>query len=188
MANENVTRSELHFRRIDMRGFERSDGLFEVEGRVVDTKSMLFKGWLGGRDVPAHEPIHDMGVRIVFDLQMTVIEIETFTDAAPYGNCPGGGQSLQALKGARMSSGWSNQVRERLASATTCTHLMQLLMPMATVAFQTLGNVRRAEDPPRDATGRPLKIDSCFAYGASEALVRDHWPEYYRPPHAKPKG
>lgn len=29
-----VTREELHFRSIEMRGFRRSDGLYEVEGRV----------------------------------------------------------------------------------------------------------------------------------------------------------
>jgi hypothetical protein len=122
-----------------------------------------------------------MGVRIVFDRSMTVIDVETFTEAAPYSMCPAGGQSLQALKGMRMTSGWSKRVREVLANANTCTHLMQLLAPMATVAFQTLSPVRRAEDMARDTTGRPLKVDSCYAYGASQALVRQHWPEYYRP-------
>jgi hypothetical protein len=186
MAQEPVARRQVHHRSIDMRGYERSDGLFEVEGRVVDRKSDPFVGWLGGRDVAAGEPIHDMGVRIVFDRQMTVIDIETFTDAAPYAICPGGGLALQALKGLKMSSGWSRRVRERLATAQTCTHLMQILMPMATVAFQTLSPVRRAGELPRDATGRPLKVDSCHAYGAHNTLVRDHWPEYYRP--APPSG
>lgn len=31
-----ITREELHFRRIDMRGYRRSDDLYEVEGRVTD--------------------------------------------------------------------------------------------------------------------------------------------------------
>jgi hypothetical protein len=34
-------RAELHFRRIDMRGFRRSDGLFEVEGRITDRRSPM---------------------------------------------------------------------------------------------------------------------------------------------------
>lgn len=178
---ETVSRTELHFRRIDMRGFARSDGLFEVEGRVTDRKREAIAGWLGGRDVPANEPLHDMGVRIVFDQAMTVVDIETFTDAAPYAICPGGGQSLQALKGVRMSSGWSQRVRALLANAHTCTHLMQLLAPMATTAFQTLSRSRRAADLARDTTGRPTKVDSCYAYGASNGLVRNNWPEYYSP-------
>ena len=36
------TREELHFRRIDMRGYRRSDGLLEVEGRVTDRKPTDF--------------------------------------------------------------------------------------------------------------------------------------------------
>jgi hypothetical protein len=58
---------------------------------------------------------------------------------------------------------------------------MQLLAPMATTAFQTMGRSRRAADFARDSTGRPTKVDSCYAYGASNALVENNWPEYYRP-------
>ena len=181
MTQNPVTRSEQHFRRIDMRGYARSDGLFEVEGRVTDRKSEPFTALLGGRDVPANQALHDMGVRLVFDRSMTIVDVETFTEAAPYSMCPAGGQSLQALKGLRMTSGWSKRIRDVLANPNTCTHLMHLLVPMATVAFQTLSPVRRDEGLARDADGRPLKIDSCYAYGAGQALVQQHWPEYYRP-------
>ena len=62
-----ATREELHFRRIDMRGYRRSDGLYEVEGRVTDRKTTEFRPLVGHRHVPPGEPIHDMGVRIVFE-------------------------------------------------------------------------------------------------------------------------
>src|SRR5438552_1620412 len=78
-----ITREELHHRRIEMRGYRRSDGLYEVEGRVVDRKPHDFQA-VGGRAVPAQEPIHDMGVRLVFDDEMMVRDVATFTDAAPY--------------------------------------------------------------------------------------------------------
>ena len=60
--NAGVTREELHFRRIDMRGYRRSDGLLEVEGRVTDRKPNDFTPYSGGRHVPAGVPVHDMGV------------------------------------------------------------------------------------------------------------------------------
>jgi hypothetical protein len=164
-----------------MRGYKRSDGLYEVEGRIIDAKAYDFSPLLGGKHVAAGDPVHDMGVRIIFDAQMVVREIATFTNAAPYSMCPSGGDALRSLEGLRLSSGWAKEVRERLSGAASCTHLMQLLMPLATVAFQTLSPVRQAQPLRRDATGRPLKIDSCYAYGASEALVREHWPEYFRP-------
>jgi hypothetical protein len=181
MSDSNVIREELHFRRIDMRGYRRSDGLYEVEGRVTDRKPHDFVSLLGGKRLPAHEPLHDMGVRIVFDEQMLVRDVQTFTEAAPYSICPEGGRALQSLKGLRMTSGWSKAVRERLSGARSCTHLMQLLMPLATVAFQSLSSVRLAEPVRRDATGRPVKIDSCYASGAGRELVRRHWPEFHRP-------
>ena len=62
-----VTRQEVHMRRVEMRGYARSDGLFEVEGRVIDTKSRDFNAPTGSRSVRANEPIHDMGVRLIFD-------------------------------------------------------------------------------------------------------------------------
>lgn len=181
MIDEHATREEeLHFRRIDMRGWRRSDGLFELEGRVTDRKPYCFEPWRDGKQVPAGEPIHDMGVRLVFDQELYIHGVETFTEAAPYGECPDGGQALQSLIGLRMTSGWSREVRSRLGGARSCTHLMELLTPMATVAFQSLSQVNRGQLERVDATGKPLKIDSCYAYGQERELVRVHWPQFYR--------
>jgi len=176
-----ITKEELHFRRIDMRGYRRSDGLYEVEGRVTDRKPYDFSPGGGGRPVPANQPIHEMGVRLVFDEEMVVHDVHTFSDAYPYADCPGGGATLKSLKGLRLSSGWAKEVRSRLARANTCTHLMELLMPLATAAIQSLSIVMKDRPEPLDAVGRPRKIDSCYAYAAQRDLVRIHWPEFYRP-------
>jgi len=172
-------RQELHCRRIDMRGYRRSDGLFEVEGRLVDRKPNDFTPASGGKSVVAGEPIHNMGVRLVFDDAMLVRAVETFTDAAPYAVCPDGGQALQALVGLRMVRGWSVEVRNRLSGARSCTHIMELLTPLATTAIQSLSFLRQDRPEPLDQTGRPLKIDSCFAYRAGGDLVRQRWPAFH---------
>ena len=176
-----VIRDELHFRRIDMRGFRRSDGLFEVEGRVLDRKPFDFAPGGIGETVPANQPIHDMGVRLVFDDQLVVQDVQTFMDATPYLECRGGGEALQSLKGLRLSNGWSKEVRSRLSGARSCTHLMELLTPVATAAFQSLSTIRKGQPDRIDATGRPVKIDSCYAYGAERDLVRRRWPAFHRP-------
>ena len=186
-ANDPETaREELHFRRIDMRGYRRSDGLFEVEASVIDRKPHEFAPASGGRTVPAGEPVHDMGVRLVFDENMVVHDVQTFTRAAPYAVCPEGGRALQSLKGVRMAGGWGREVRTRLGGAASCTHLMELLMPLATTAYQSLGGSREGRPEPVDATGRPKKIDSCYAYGAERDLVLQRWPQFHRPPQEKP--
>jgi hypothetical protein len=176
-----IAREELHFRRIDMRGYRRSDGLYEVEGRLTDRKPCEFTPASGGPAVPASQPIHDMGVRLVFDDDMVVRDVQTFTRAAPYRVCPEGGRALQSLKGLRMASGWSREVRSRLGGARSCTHLMELLMPLATVAVQSLGASRAGRPEAVDATGRPKKIDSCYAYAAEGELVLQRWPRFHRP-------
>lgn len=181
MNEDDVTRQELHLRQIEMRGWRRSDGMFEVEGRLTDRKPRDHVIARGDRVLPAGQPLHDMGVRIIYDAQMRVHDVHTFTLAAPYAPCPEGGLALRTLIGQRMVNGWSKVVRERVGGARSCTHLMQLLSPMATVAMQALSELRQNEPEPLDATGRPVKIDSCYAYAAEREVVRMHWPEFHKP-------
>ncbi|HSV83113.1 MAG TPA: DUF2889 domain-containing protein [Ramlibacter sp.] len=176
-----VTREELHFRRIDMRGFRRSDGLFEVEGRVTDRKPHDFVSPNGTKRVPAHQPIHDMGVRLVFDEGMVIHQVHTFTESAPYADCHEGGRGLKALHGLRIGGGWSREVRSRLGGPRSCTHLMEILIPMASAAYQTLTELRRGRPDPLDANGKPVKVDSCHAYAAHREVVLRRWPAWYRP-------
>ena len=174
-------RELLHFRRIDMRGYRRTDGLFEIEARVIDRKPTDFLVETGGRFVPANEPLHNLGLRLVFDEDLLVRAVETFTSAAPYAECPEGGRALQSIVGERMARGWSSVVRAKLAGARTCTHLMELLIPIATVAYQSTA-VHRAAKPARtDTTGRPATIDSCYAYRVQGELVLRRWPNFHRP-------
>ena len=180
--NDAVTRKELHFRKIEMRGWERSDGLYEVEGHVTDQKPCVFTAISGGKVVPAGEFIHDMGVKLVIDLEMQVLEVSTFTTAAPYKDCTSAGTALQSLKGQRIASGWSSEVRRLLGGAQCCTHLMEILIPMGTAAFQSLTMIRQAQPEKLRSNGAPAKVDSCYAYAASREIVMQRWPNFYTGP------
>lgn len=133
MSIPEISREELHFRNIDMRGYRRSDGLFEVEGRVTDRKTYEMETLLGGRKVPAQQPLHDMGVRIIFDETMLVHDIGTFMSASPYGICPGGGEALQALKGGLphfvwRSDNWMGIIRALRSSAPARPYIARLIV------------------------------------------------------------
>ncbi|MBR8092680.1 DUF2889 domain-containing protein [Burkholderia cenocepacia] len=181
-TTERVTREPLHTRQITFEGFRRSDGLFEIEGYLTDRKPYDFAPPSSPRVVPANEPIHDLGLRVVFDLDMIVHQVEVFIRAYPYRECPGGGATLQALVGLRIGAGWSGEVRKRLPPGDTCTHLREILIPLATAAIQTVNPLRsQTLLDETDASGKPLKIDSCFAYGASRELVLQRWPAFHRP-------
>ncbi|MBN3785427.1 DUF2889 domain-containing protein [Burkholderia sp. Ac-20353] len=180
-VRDDITREEIHHRQIDMRGYRRSDGLFEVTACLADRKTSDFMPPGGSRMVPARSPIHDMGVTLVFDMDMVVREVRTFISSHPYAPCPGGGDTLQALVGLRIGPGWNSEVRKRLPSCDTCTHLNEILGPLASAAFQTMVDVRPSSLDQRDSNGRPVKIDSCYAYGASRDLVKTLWPEHHQP-------
>lgn len=176
---DDVVREERHARTIDMRGYRRSDGLFEVVGHLVDLKPDDYVAQVG-QDREPDEPLHDMGVRLVLDTNLVVQDVQTFTNAAPFVPCPGGGASLKALVGLRIGAGWTSEVRKRLAPSETCTHLRELLIPMATVAIQSTVEARRGAPELLDADGRPRQIDSCFAYAANREVVLKRWPQFYR--------
>lgn len=179
---EEVTREELHARRLDLRGFRRSDGLFEVEAHLTDRKPFDFTLPSGTRTVPAKAAIHDHRLRLVFDADMVVRAVHASIDASPYRECPQGGRSLQALVGLRIGAGWNGEVRRRLPSSETCTHLKELLGPLASAALQSMHGVRPGQGEAADANGRPLKLDSCYAYGVTRELVMQRWPAFHRPP------
>jgi hypothetical protein len=176
-----VTREEIHHRQIDMRGYRRSDGLFEASAHLTDRKSADFTPPGDSRLVPANAAIHDLGVTLVFGMDMVIREVRTFIAAHPYAQCPGGGETLQALVGLRIGPGWNSEVRKRLPSCDTCTHLKEVLAPLASAAYQTMTGIRPAMLENRESNGRPVKIDSCYAYGASRDLVKRLWPEHHRP-------
>ena len=174
-----LTREELHFRRTDMRGWRRSDGLFEIEGRMTDKKPFDFRPPSDERVIGANEHIHDLGVRLVFDAQKIICEVHTFSDAYPYEQCPGGGASLQALVGMCIGVGWSSEVRKRLPVSDTCTHLREILLPLASAAFQSM--TPYGDHDAVDAQGRSPLINSCHAYGDSRKIVLRRWPAFHRP-------
>src|SRR5262249_27712451 len=148
------------------------------EARMVDTKKGEIK-LLDGRRLPAGEALHDMSVRMVVDEALTVIDIVASTDASPFGICAEATDTLQTMKGLKIAHGWSQAVRERLSGRKSCPHLAELLGPLATVAFQTLSQVRLAKPAAIDAKGRPLKIDTCYAYASDREVVQRLWPAHY---------
>jgi len=172
---------ELHHRNIDFRGYMRSDGYFQVRARLADERPV---GSLQPESSPSTnetEKIHALGVDIIFDAQMIVRAVRTWSATYPYKECPSGGNALQAIIGLRIGAGWSSEVRKRLPGAGVCTHLKEILIPMASAAYQTMTFQRLRQPDVLNESGRPIKIDSCYAYRASGELVQKRWPQFHNP-------
>ena len=62
-------------------------------------------------------------------------------------------------------------MKESLGGVKSCTHLMELMLPLATA--------RAARPEPIAPSGRPARIDGCYAFASHREVVRRKWPEHY---------
>ena len=177
-----AARRQLHTRTIVCDGFRREDGLWDIEARIVDTKPYAYDEPVRGRR-EAGDPVHDMKVRLTLDDAMVVRAIEVAMPATPYGTCQTAAPAFDRLVGARVGVGWRRAVNAAVGGTQGCTHVRELLFPMATVAFQTIGGWSEAEAaatalPPADGGGRPYFIDGCKAWAADGEVVARFYPRF----------
>lgn len=166
----------VHTRRVECMGFERSDGLFDIEGRMRDTKAedsdLLFK------TVPAGSPIHDMCMVVTIDSKLVIHRIEAHTDSAPSRFCAEINDAYRHLEGLSIGAGFMKEVKRRLAGPKGCTHLTELLGPIATTAIQTLMGLRKitSVQPESDDAGKTVQahpmIDTCHAWRAGGDVMQ----------------
>jgi hypothetical protein len=173
-------RREIHHRVIDMKAYAREDGLYDVEAHLVDTKPFVFQRLSSPEPLPAGQPLHDMWIRLSVDEEFVVRHIEASSDVTPFDLCKEAESTLSVLVGERIARGWSAIVKERLRGSASCTHLMEVLIPLATTALQGIRALRADRHSTVDANGIPLKIDSCYAYGHQRELVMRLWPQHHR--------
>lgn len=173
-------RRHLHTRTIVCEGYERDDGLFDIEARIVDVKTYETDDPYRGKRTPGM-PVHDMQVRLTLDKSYTVKGVEVTTNDSPYTICPTVAPGYQKLVGARVGAGWRKAVHEAVGRTKGCTHITELLMPVATVAFQTMGNWKQDRNATAEMT-KPSYIDGCKAWASDGPVVEKLFPMFYRKP------
>jgi hypothetical protein len=63
-----------------------------------------------------------------------------------------------------------------------CTHLLELLGPLATTAFQATHHERQYMDEwQAGSSNPPPMLNSCHAFAEDSEVVRSHWPAHYKP-------
>ena len=147
---EPVARTPAHTRSITYQGFRREDGLWDIEAHMTDVKSYSFQNHFRGT-IEAGEPMHEMLLRVTVDDDFVIQEVTAVTDNSPFEICPDIVEAYQSLAGIKMGPGWRRNIRQVVGGVRGCTHLTELLFPMATVAMQTLWafkNHRRRKNRP----------------------------------------
>jgi hypothetical protein len=173
-------RALLHTRDIVLHGYERSDGLVDIEAQLTDRRAYDLDNVDRGK-IPAGEPLHGMFARLTVNEDMVVVSAEAATDFGPFSICGGGAESFSRLAGLTIRPGFVRAANERIGGTEGCTHLRELLQQMATVAFQTTYPVRARREAKRGVAApvRPRLLDTCHAYASDREVVRRRWPELY---------
>jgi hypothetical protein len=194
-----VGRQHLHTRRVTCQGFFREDGLWDIEGRITDEKSYEHANEWRGPLKPG-DFVHDMSIRLTLNDRFTIVDVDAVTDKSPYRICGDVTPDFKKLIGLRVGGGFHREVRARLGGVHGCTHIVELLGPVATTAFQTISSgkareLERAhraksdpaprEDAPSKPGRKPYVIDTCHAWAADGPVVRRWAPDFYRGPDAE---
>ncbi|SPB13778.1 hypothetical protein NOV72_01042 [Caballeronia novacaledonica] len=170
--NDDVpARRLVHTRRIVCTGYARNDGLFDIEANMLDTKThdsdLLFK------HVQAGQPIHSMTLVVTIDRDLVIQRVEARTEVGPTPYCHEINAAYEGLKGVTIGPGFNREIKRRLGGAQGCTHLSELLGPLATTAIQTLMGLQRKAAPARDPSatrGHPM-INTCHAWRQDGEVV-----------------
>ena len=197
-----IGRQHLHTRRVVCQGFFRDDGLWDIEGRITDEKTYEHANEWRGTLRPG-DFVHDMSIRLTVDHKFTIVDVEAVTDKSPYRMCGDIAPDFKKLIGLRIGGGFHRAVRELLGGVHGCTHIVELLGPVATTAFQTVssgkarelnrahrarsGLVPKPADPaaPSKSRRKPYVVDTCHAWASDGAVVRRWAPDFYTGPDAE---
>lgn len=171
------SRRLVHTRSINMQVFERDDGLFDAEAQLIDAKPFDFMRVGALELVAAGSPIHDLKVRITVDERLVLQAIEAAADVTPWSVCREAEATLSCLVGVALARGWAKTVKERLRGAASCTHLAEMLIPLATTALQGILGVQ--SEAQRRAKA-PQLVDSCYGFGAGTSVIQWLVPEQYQ--------
>jgi len=135
---------------------------------------------------------------------MEIKEVAAATDHSPFQICPDILPNFQRLVGLKIGHGFTREVRARLGGREGCTHIVEMLQQVATVAFQTtvseraraLRKEQKAKTAPPEATAdpsqtadkadkpkrRPIVVDTCHAWKSDGPLVKRYLPEFFTGP------
>ena len=174
-------RQRLHQRSISYDGFQRDDGLFDIDAHLVDAKDHDYELLTGVR--PAREAVHDMWVRVTIDRNFVIHAIDVRTVAMPYpGACDRIELAYAKLVGANLVQGFRKRLHDDMGGIRGCTHVTELLGSLPTAAVQTFAGLRRGNEG--EGESKPFQLDRCHALETTTDTVRQYYPRWFQRSHS----
>jgi hypothetical protein len=176
-------RRHVHSRSIQIDAYARDDGLWDIEARLVDTKSRDFELATGLRK--AGDPIHEMRLRVTIDADLNVLDADAESLRVPYeGECDQVGTAYKRLVGLNLRNNFRRHALERLGGTKGCTHITELTSVLPTAAIQAFaGEVYTTHASPDHAAAEeqmPFQLDRCRALRLDGPAVAKYYPRWFR--------
>lgn len=173
LSTPTVARTPQHIRQVNFRSYERADGLWDIEGELLDTKAIDLPRPNGEGIRKAGDPIHHMRIRVTVNTQLVVQAIEAAMEAHPVQDCHAALDAMQRMVGCSMARGWRKSIDANLAGVAGCTHMRELLQNMATAAFQSIVSAfHTAPDQP------PAYLGRCTGWSFNGPAVAQYHPQF----------
>jgi hypothetical protein len=174
VAPQAAPRRLSHLRRITCEAYERDDGLLEIEGLLVDTKPTPIR-LATGRGIDPGADIHRMRIRLTVNRDRWIVAAAAFSEEHPYRECEEAEAAYQKLVGLRIEPGFTRKVKQMFRGEAGCTHISEMVPPMATTLFQVLWSDGEFSDS--DAvTSSP--VGACHGLRLDGQVVRTYFPAH----------
>ena len=171
-------RTPLHRRNIDVQGYLREDGLWEIEGVLEDTKGYDIELFDRGR-IEVGGFLHRMRLTLIINDQLQILDARAIMYHTPYQDCPGAAQQYQALVGLQIGKGWLADARKAVGRLSGCTHLTEMLPVLSTAAMQTIRGYHLSHTAgySNGSEERKAVLNTCYGFRPGGRAQIHLWPE-----------
>ena len=180
-----VPRQLIHTRDVRTRGFLREDGLWDLEGELLDEKTYTYDDRERGR-LAAGSPMHLMRARLTVDHELKIHAAEVDMAAIPFLRCAGAADPAKGLIGKSLERGFGRAIEETMGHTSGCTHVRYLILALANTAYQTISAYREQFMPelgtPKAPDGeRPFFLNQCRTWDEKGEVVARFLPRFHQP-------
>lgn len=176
-----VSRKAIHVREITCVAYQRTDGLMDIEGKLVDTKPEgVFLQERG--DIGSDEPVHEMTMRLTVDRGLQIHDVVAETVHSPFSICGAITENYKLLLvGQKIGPGFIGNAKRNFRGISGCTHLTELLPSISTTAFQARWGEPANVDGSELGENESIKLpfDGCHALRSDGVVVKMYYPEAY---------
>ena len=116
-----------------------------------------------------------MSLCLTLDWDLTIVDALATVVYSPFHVCRAIEYTYRRLVGMRIKPGFHQEVKAMLANISGCTHLTELIGPLATTAMQA----QAASDVREQNTSRTSRIGGCHALRKYGNVVKAFYPESF---------